>query len=52
MRRKSGKKYPNALAWYHLILKKAKFPGMELWAEKTMQKCVARLKKYGIKIPA
>lgn len=52
VRRKSGKKYPNAIAWYKLIQKKASFPGMALWAEKTMKKCLARLKKYGIKIPA
>jgi hypothetical protein len=26
VRRKSGKKYPNALAWYALIQKKASFP--------------------------
>ncbi len=47
-RKKSGKKYEKTLKRYKLILSKKDKPGYEKRAEKTMNKCQERIKKYWI----
>ena len=47
-RKKSNQKYKKAIRWFFSIEKKGEKPGMAKWAEKTMKKCMERIKKYGI----
>lgn len=45
---KSGKKLPKALDRYADLMKKTAKQGETKWIKKTMAKCQARIKKYGI----
>jgi hypothetical protein len=48
-RKKSCKKYQNAIDWYILVLKKEqKFWSTDKWVIKTKAHAADRLKKYGI----
>lgn len=47
-RKKSGKKYEKTLKWYKMLVTREKESGESKWINKTMEKCQARIKKYGI----
>jgi hypothetical protein len=46
--KKSGKKPQKALERYADLMKKQAKQGETKWIKKTMEKCQARIKKYGI----
>ncbi len=49
--KRSGKKYQNAIKWYQMLLKREVKEGTtSKRVEKTKEKAVARLKKYGISL--
>jgi hypothetical protein len=45
---KSHKKYKKAMEWYITVMKKKDKMGYEKWVEKTLEKVIARFRKYGI----
>ena len=47
-RSKSYEKYKKAYEWYITVMKKKDKQWFEKWVEKTLQKVIARFKKYGI----
>ena len=47
-RKKSGKKYQKAIRRYASLIQREKKEGLTKWIQKTMIKCQARIKKYGI----
>ena len=50
-RKKSGKRYKKAFAWYALLEKKRAQQWDTKWIEQTMKKVKARFKKFGITQP-
>jgi len=47
-RKKTAKKYQKTLEWLLLIAKKSQKDYMAKWAQATLPKAMARVKKYGI----
>ncbi len=47
-RKKSWKKYQKVMKRYASLKKREEKEGKTKWIEKTMEKCMARIKKYGI----